>query len=393
MADDEHPKSQKLRNFLSELHNSEKLTDAEKRRILYASMQSYVVKAMSDAREQTSDKRDVERREMDALELSLKQQQQPHSELDNQFFFAKSDLEIYVIYRKEALAAKSIDWIIRASQAFWDCTRGELSETSLHRLRTYVLNKYASIDSHRKVLAFARAFLKHLATKRGNQRIQSLDIYLELPKTVRTRKTMTERIVRREDIVEVFERIDVAKAKGKITREKARNYRTFALLASYAGLRPSTMQRLTVGQFRAALQDEKPSLHVFAEQEKNRVEHSVPLSPIVVGAIEDVLAHDYKETDNAKPFFLFNSFEKWLERQKVPLPLIRDPKKAHLWLSDFRKFAEQFGDVIGWDTSNRKYILAHGMTGVDWTHYKHFLPEDVYDKYMQCWRDVDVTLR
>jgi hypothetical protein len=51
-------------------------------------------------------------------------------------------------------------------------------------------------------------------------------------------------------------------------------------------------------------------------------------------------------------------------------------------------FAEQFGDVIGWDTTNRKYVLAHGMTAVDCEHYKHPLPEDVYDTYMQDWRDV-----
>jgi hypothetical protein len=46
-----------------------------------------------------------------------------------------------------------------------------------------------------------------------------------------------------------------------------------------------------------------------------------------------------------------------------------------LWLSDFRKFAEQFGDMIGWDATNRKYVLAHGMMGVDWEHYKHPLSQ------------------
>jgi len=61
-------------------------------------------------------------------------------------------------------------------------------------------------------------------------------------------------------------------------------------------------------------------LHVLAEQEKNRVEHYVPLHPSVVSAIIEVLAHDFGENDEAKPFFIFNSFEKWLERQKIPLP-------------------------------------------------------------------------
>lgn len=72
-----------------------------------------------------------------------------------------------------------------------------------------------------------------------------------------------------------------------------------------------------------------------------------------------------------------------IERQRIPLSRVRDASKARMWLSDFRKFAEQFGDIIGWDATNRKYVLAHGMTGGDWEHYKHPLPEDVYDTSMR----------
>jgi len=239
-------------------------------------------------------------------------------------------------------------------------------------------------------LGFAAAFLKYLAQVRVEPRYLSFTLFLERPKTTKSKKAITERIVTREDIAHLFNRIDVYAEKGKISTQKMRNYRAFALLASYTGLRPSTIQRLTVGQFRTALNEEKPVLHVLAEQEKNRVEHYVPLHPVVIGSIRDVLKHDFGENDDAKPLFMFNSFEKWLERQRVPLPRVRDPNKAHLWLSDFRKFAEQFGDVIGWDTTNRKYVLAHGMTGIDWEHYKHPLPEDVYDTYMRFWRNVEL---
>ena len=148
----------------------------------------------------------------------------------------------------------------------------------------------------------------------------------------------------------MFQRIAAKEEKGA-DPAKIRNYRAFELLASYTGLRPRTIQRLTVGQFTAALDKEKPVLHVLAEQEKNRVEHYVPLHPFIVSAISEVLAHDFGEKKDGKPFFLFNSFEKWLERQKIPLPQGRDPSEAHLWLSDFRKFAEQFGDTISWDAT------------------------------------------
>jgi integrase len=305
--------------------------------------------------------------------------------------FERSELDQYVAYRSEGLAKKSLDWINRATEALWNGTQGQISAESMTALREFALDKYASVDSHRKVLGFAVAFLKFLAKVRFDPKIQSFEVYLDLPKAVRVRKAVTARIVRREDIAAVLQRIEVCTQADKIDPVKARNYRAFVLLAAYTGLRPSTIQRLTVGQVRAAISREKPVLHVLGEQEKNRVEHYVPLHPAVVAATSEVLNYDFGENDDKKPLFMFNSFEKWLERQRIQLSLMSDPTKAHTWLSDFRKFAEQFGDTIGWDSTNRKYILAHGMTGVDWRHYKHPLPEDVYNIYMQCWRDVDLT--
>ncbi len=48
----------------------------------------------------------------------------------------------------------------------------------------------------------------------------------------------------------------------------------------------------------------------------------------------------------------------------------------------------QHGDLIGWDQSNRAYILTHGVSGVDRAHYKHPLPEHVYEIYTRYWGDV-----
>gem|GEM_PF-2083020 len=69
-------------------------------------------------------------------------------------------------------------------------------------------------------------------------------------------------------------------------------------------MRPITIQRLTSGQFRTALNEEKPVLHVLAEQEKSRVEHYVPLHPSVVRAISEVLAHDFGEKDGREAFLM-----------------------------------------------------------------------------------------
>jgi hypothetical protein len=43
--------------------------------------------------------------------------------------------------------------------------------------------------------------------------------------------------------------------------------------------------------------------------------------------------------------------------------------------------------------SNRAYILTHGVSGVDWKHYKHLLPEHVYNVYMSYWGNIAMGVR
>ena len=33
--------------------------------------------------------------------------------------------------------------------------------------------------------------------------------------------------------------------------------------------------------------------------------------------------------------------------------------------------------------------MTHGVSGIDWKHYKHPLPENVYDVYMQYWKTLN----
>ncbi len=48
----------------------------------------------------------------------------------------------------------------------------------------------------------------------------------------------------------------------------------------------------------------------------------------------------------------------------------------------------EHGDIIGWDQSNRAYVLTHGVSGVEWSHYRRPLPEYIYQTYMKYWGDV-----
>jgi hypothetical protein len=55
------------------------------------------------------------------------------------------------------------------------------------------------------------------------------------------------------------------------------------------------------------------------------------------------------------------------------------------------KILEQQSDILQWDQSNKNYIFAHDVSGVDWRFYKNPRPEPVYDIYMQYWGDVEIS--
>jgi len=300
---------------------------------------------------------------------------------ETRLYFSKSDLDGYTAQRKEKLAAKSQYWIQRASTELWESTEGEVSSRSMTEFRLNVLNKYESVDSHSKVLSFATSFLKFLAITRSEPRYQNLSPYLERPKTVKVRKNVTERIVAKDDIENVLRHIKQAEERGGKSAEKAAKYAAFVIFGAFTGQRPdATIAKLTVGQFREALKSKKPVLTVNSDQDKIRMQHYVPLHPQIAEAMQPVLG-DCKNEETA---FRYNSFIMWIKRQKIPMLHF----KGHFVLGDLRKFAEQHGDVIQWEHSNRAYILTHGVSGVDWSHYKHPLPDSVYDVYMKYWGEV-----
>jgi hypothetical protein len=295
--------------------------------------------------------------------------------------FFQSELTNFVAGRKVGLAKKSTDWIDRASMLLWESTKGEVSSRTLTALREHVLAKYKSADSHSKVLNFAVSFLKFLAKTKMEPRYASFEAYLEMPKAVKERKSITSRIVTKNDIENVLRHIKQAEKNGTLNAHRSAQYSAFVIFGAFTGQRSmATMANLTVGQFREALRSEKPVLHVESSQDKIRMEHYVPLHPHVVSAIEAILG-DRKDEDR---MFGYNSFQMWMKRHPVPMSRF----KGHFELGDLRKFAEQYGDVIEWEQSNRKYVLTHGVSGVDWSHYKNPLPESVYDIYVKYWGDV-----
>jgi len=271
--------------------------------------------------------------------------------------FSHSDLGNFVSHRKKGLATKSLDWIDRASRDLWDSTEGEVSQRTLTRLRESTLARYSSPISHSKVLSFVVSFLKFLAKTKMEPRYASFEPYLEMPRAVKQRKPVTSRIVTKEDIENVLLHIKRAKDEGNISAERAAQYEAFVTFGAFTGQRAlATISKLTVGQFRQALREEKPVLLVDSSQDKIRMEHYVPLHLEVVSAVRAAIS-DRRDDELT---FAYNSFQMWIKRQKIPMSRFN----GHFVLGDLRKFTEQHGDVIGWDHSNRAYILIHGVSGM-----------------------------
>jgi hypothetical protein len=301
------------------------------------------------------------------------------SELD--LSFALDELKSYVEYRNTGLTRKSQDWIGRAAKAFWNYTSGTINKNNLDTLRTNILQKYQSEDAKSKTLSFAVAFLKYLTKTRLDNRYYAFSIFLEKPRTLKHRKRVTNRIITKQDIKNVLTHIKTAESDERLNTYRAQQYVAFTLFGAYTGQRSNaTISKLIVEQFRESSQLEKPVVHVKASQDKIKMEHYVPLHPHVVEVLQPLL--DGRRDDAL--MFEYNSFWMWVKRQKIPLSRI----SGHFVLGDLRKFAEQHGDVIQWEQSNRAYILTHGVSGVEWSHYRHPLPEYVYEVYMRYWKDV-----
>jgi hypothetical protein len=183
----------------------------------------------------------------------------------------------------------------------------------------------------------------------------------------------------------VLRYITQAKKRGDIDAKRSVQYSAFVIFGAFTGQRSeATISKLTAAQFRQAVRGEKPVLEVTSLQDKTRMSHYVPLHPEVVEAVQAIL----QGRDNDECAFAYSSFLMWVKRQKIPMSRFN----GHFQLGDLRKFAEQFGDVIQWEHSNRAYVLTHNVGSVDWRYYKHPLPDSVYDVYMKYWGDVSFEI-
>ena len=121
----------------------------------------------------------------------------------------------------------------RNSRTFWDNAKGVISKEKCDALQAHIAARYTDIWTPRKVMNFATAFLKYLAKTHFATRYQAFELFLEMPKGLKTRKHVTSRIVTKEDVENVLRAIKASLANGEINREHYLNFRAIVLFSAF----------------------------------------------------------------------------------------------------------------------------------------------------------------
>jgi integrase len=276
------------------------------------------------------------------------------------------------------LSEKSVLWFNKASAILWDTTHGIVSKDTMNAIREYTLSTYKSHDSWGKIFGFVKGFLIHLTRTRMNPNYQNYEVYLEKPRLRKEIKLLTSRILTTEDVKNALTLIE----SSSLPSDKKLNFKTTLLFLAYTGQRVITVSRLTVKQVKQALAKTPNVLTVEANQDKIRLQHYVPLHPALLPLLKEMI--ERKQDSNL--VFCYNEFMRWLFQNPVQLTSI----DGKLQLKDLRKFFEQKSDEIGFNDANKNFIMSHGVSSINWTSYKQFLPENVYKRYMECWQTVNL---
>jgi hypothetical protein len=212
-------------------------------------------------------------------------------------------------------------------------------------------------------------------------KILSYHAIFERPKNKQPIKLLTSRITIQEDIQKTLNEID---KDATISEEKKLNYQSLILFLSYSGQRTVTVSRLTTKQFSEALNQNPPVLTVEAEQDKIRLQHYVPIHPVLMPFIKKVIIGK----SDSDAVFDYLGLQRWLKHHTITM----SHTKGKIELKDLRKFFEQKSDEIGFTDANKNFIMSHGVSSINWSSYKQFLPENVYKRYMECWGLVQLNL-
>jgi len=298
--------------------------------------------------------------------------------------YSYAELMEYAKEREQGLSPKSLYWIKKSAQVVWEQTGGVISQETVTRLKNYILANSRSNSNINKLICFGRAFLKHLSKLYLNAHYQAFEMFLAKPKAIKERKVVTDRIIALDDVTNLLNHIVNDYRAGKIKKSNCINYLALVGFGFYTAQRAeATIEKLTVGMFRDALTKEHPVILVPPSIDKIRYEHYVPIHPNLI----PILTEAIRNRSDDEPMFRYIAFRSWLIRNPLPLTKVN----SNFLPGDMRKFGEQFGDQIRWDSVSRAHIMSHDISSISFSHYKAFTADVVYRIYMEAWKEVSLT--
>jgi hypothetical protein len=297
--------------------------------------------------------------------------------------FSQQDISDFLDYRCKGINPNTCRQIRSITTVIWELSQGRITPRILNDYTDYYMAKSESQDMRNKYYNYAKAFLKYLFKIRMENNILTLIAIFEKPNYRKEIKLMTSRIIVTEDIEHAIQTIRDAPVDYSYRPQWKLNFITALRFLAYGGQRPMTVQKLTVGQFRKALSQDPPVLKVEAKQDKIRMAHFVPLHSSLIESIKTLI----EGKQDKDPMFEIVPLQTWLKNHHI----LMEKTEGHLMLKDIRKFFEQKSDEIGFNDSNKNFIMSHGVSSINWQSYKQFLPENVYKRYIECWGSVEIV--
>jgi integrase len=289
---------------------------------------------------------------------------------ENVWIFNQGDLNSYYNFQCTGLYISSVKTIKRSIRFFFTETNGRISKETLLMVSQKIWNDESHSLSHMKQTHnYIVNFVKYLALEWDDPSLLTILPYFRKPRNRRERKMMTTRIDGENDIKRVIESLNKSRY---LSDEQKLKHTIFVLFLAYTGQRPMTAERLTVKQFRDALSHDPPVLNVEAKQDKNKMEHLVPLHPVLIPYLTKLI----KGRKFDERFFTLNGLRLWLNQY----PYKMENTGGKLCPMDLRKFFEQKSDELGFLDANKNFIMSHGCSSINWTSYKQFLPKNVYER-------------
>jgi integrase len=275
--------------------------------------------------------------------------------------FTKDELELFVNIKSNGLSDRSSQVIRQIAGYIWNNLHGQINQVSLLKLSEFFISTYPHPSALHKCFVYTRMFLMYLYQMRRDVRLMSYHSLFEKPKNRREVKMLTSRIIVSDDVRSIMTAIEQNRG---LSRDLKDNYINQILFLAYSGQRPVTTGRLTVGQFREAFTQPYPVLKVESNQDKLRMEHLVPIHPILVPALKRFIAERPKDA----PMFKYLSLQRFLKNH----PVLMKHTTGQIELKDLRKFFEQKSDEVGFTDANKNFIMSHGCGSINWKHISSF---------------------